>query len=55
MLYKDVWAEWNFDKYYGWLMQLLGYRREAIGEGQWVRGDRREAIGEGRGGKYRKS
>ena len=21
--YKDIWAEWNFDKYYGWLMQLL--------------------------------
>ena len=30
MLHKDVWAEWNFDKYYGWLIQLLRNGQEAM-------------------------
>jgi glycosyltransferase involved in cell wall biosynthesis len=21
--YEDIWAEWNFDKYYGWLVEIL--------------------------------
>ncbi|RLG69067.1 MAG: hypothetical protein DRO11_08275 [Methanobacteriota archaeon] len=28
--YEDIWAEWNFDKYYGWLMQLLGDAQGAV-------------------------
>jgi len=29
--YEYTWAEWNFDKYYGWLMGMLGKKSEERG------------------------
>ena len=25
--YEEIWAEWNWDKYYGWLINLLGTKK----------------------------